>query len=31
MARKMAEGYAIDPKMYAGVYFLDHDEHGNAR
>ena len=31
MARKMAEGFAIDPKMYAGVYFLDHDEKGNRR
>ena len=28
MARKMAEGYAIDPKMYAGVYFLERNPRG---
>jgi ADP-ribose pyrophosphatase len=23
---KMAAGYSVDPKMFAGMYFLDHDE-----
>ena len=25
---RMAEGYAIDPKVYAGIYFIDHDASG---
>ena len=28
VAAKMAEGYAIDPKVYAGIYFLTHDTNG---
>lgn len=28
VAAKMASGYAIDPKVYAGIYFLDHDAVG---
>ncbi len=28
VAGKMAEGYAIDPKVYAGIYFLDFDAAG---
>lgn len=28
VAAKMAEGYAIDPKVYAGIYFLDFDAAG---
>ena len=24
LCRKMAEGYSIDPKLFAGLYFLDH-------
>ncbi len=30
LAGKMAEGYAVDPKMYAGIYFIDRDERGRA-
>lgn len=29
-AAKMAAGYAVDPKVYAGIYFLDHDASGCA-
>ena len=28
VAAKMAAGYAIDPKVYAGIYFLDFDAAG---
>jgi ADP-ribose pyrophosphatase len=28
LAAKMAEGYAIDPKLYAGLYFIDFDAAG---
>lgn len=28
LADHMARGYAIDPKLYAGLYFLDHDARG---
>ncbi|MFN7550322.1 MAG: NUDIX hydrolase [Pseudomonadota bacterium] len=28
LARAMANGYAIDPKLYAGLYFLDFDAAG---
>ena len=28
LAEHMARGHAIDPKLYAGLYFLDHDAHG---
>lgn len=28
VAAKMAAGYAIDPKVYAGIYFLTHDANG---
>jgi ADP-ribose pyrophosphatase len=28
VAARMARGYAIDPKVYAGIYFLDHDAAG---
>lgn len=28
VAQKMAAGYAIDPKVYAGIYFLDFDAAG---
>jgi len=30
VASKMAEGFAIDPKVYAGIYFLSHDARGAA-
>jgi ADP-ribose pyrophosphatase len=30
VARHMRQGYAIDAKVYAGIYFLDHDADGNA-
>jgi ADP-ribose pyrophosphatase len=26
LVRKMADGYSVDPKMFAGLYFLDHDD-----
>jgi ADP-ribose pyrophosphatase len=26
LVRKMAEGYSVDPKMFAGLYFLEHGE-----
>ena len=26
LVRKMGEGYSIDPKMFAGLYFLEHGE-----
>ena len=29
LAQKVAAGYAVDPKMYAGLYFLEHDARGN--
>lgn len=29
LAAKRAEGYSIDPKLYAGLYFLDRDAAGN--
>jgi ADP-ribose pyrophosphatase len=29
VARHMHQGYAIDAKVYAGIYFLDHDVAGN--
>lgn len=25
LVRKMADGYSVDPKMFAGMYFLDND------
>ncbi len=25
LVRKMAEGFSVDPKMFAGLYFLEHD------
>jgi ADP-ribose pyrophosphatase len=28
LVQKMTSGYAVDPMMYAGLYFLDHDAHG---
>lgn len=28
LAAKMREGYAIDPKLYAGLYFLERDAEG---
>jgi ADP-ribose pyrophosphatase len=28
LAQKMSEGYSIDPKLYAGLYFLDRDVRG---
>jgi ADP-ribose pyrophosphatase len=28
LARAMADGYAIDPKLYAGLYFIDRDASG---
>jgi ADP-ribose pyrophosphatase len=28
LAQKAREGYSIDPKLYAGLYFLDHDAQG---
>jgi len=28
LASKMREGYSIDPKLYAGLYFLDRDLEG---
>jgi len=24
--RKMADGYSVDPKMFAGMYFLDNED-----
>lgn len=30
VAAHLARGYAVDPKVYAGVYFLSHDHHGRA-
>jgi ADP-ribose pyrophosphatase len=30
LAAKMQEGFAIDPKLYAGLYFVDRDVFGNA-
>jgi ADP-ribose pyrophosphatase len=30
LADHMARGYAIDPKLYAGLYFLDRDARGQA-
>lgn len=29
LCRKAAEGYAIDPKLYAGLYFVERDPDGN--
>jgi ADP-ribose pyrophosphatase len=29
LARKMAEGYAIDAKVWAGLYFLEHNPDGS--
>ena len=26
LVAKMAEGYSVDPKMFAGLYFLAHGE-----
>lgn len=26
LVRKMADGYSVDPKMFAGMYFLEHEE-----
>ena len=26
LIRKMADGYSVDPKMFAGMYFLEHSE-----
>ena len=26
LVRKMSEGYSIDPKTFAGLYFLEHGE-----
>ena len=26
LVQKMAEGYSVDPKMFAGLYFLEHGE-----
>jgi len=26
LVRKMSEGYSVDPKMFAGLYFLEHGE-----
>lgn len=26
LVRKMSEGYSVDPKMFAGLYFLEHAE-----
>lgn len=26
LLRKMSEGYSVDPKMFAGLYFLEHGE-----
>jgi ADP-ribose pyrophosphatase len=26
LVRKMADGYSVDPKMFAGMYFLDNEE-----
>lgn len=28
LSRKMAEGYALDPKLWAGLWFIDHDPDG---
>ncbi len=28
VAERMAEGYAVDPKVYAGIYFLERDARG---
>ncbi|HMM67114.1 MAG TPA: NUDIX hydrolase [Dokdonella sp.] len=32
LVQKMADGYSVDPKMFAGMYFLEHDVtmHGAA-
>jgi ADP-ribose pyrophosphatase len=30
LATKMAEGYSIDPKLYAGLYFIEFDAAGRA-
>jgi ADP-ribose pyrophosphatase len=30
LARMMRDGFSIDPKLYAGLYFLERDTHGNA-
>ncbi|GMU43890.1 MAG: NUDIX hydrolase [Xanthomonadales bacterium] len=30
VAARMAEGFAVDPKVYAGIYFLDHDARGES-
>jgi ADP-ribose pyrophosphatase len=29
LADRMRNGYAIDPKLYAGLYFIDRDAEGN--
>jgi ADP-ribose pyrophosphatase len=26
LVRKMADGYSVDPKMFAGLYFLEHED-----
>jgi ADP-ribose pyrophosphatase len=26
LLRKMGEGYSIDPKLFAGLYFIEHHE-----
>ena len=28
LAQRMREGYSIDPKLYAGLYFVEHDIDG---
>ena len=30
LAEKMTQGYSIDPKLYAGLYFLERDVRGEA-
>lgn len=30
LSARMADGYSIDPKLYAGLYFLDRDATGTA-
>ena len=29
LVQKMAEGYAMDPKLWAGLWFLDHNPDGS--
>ena len=26
LVRKMADGFSVDPKIFAGLYFLEHDK-----